>query len=261
MKIFPFKAIFPNVDLIASSDSFFSTVRDDFTQYLDNGFFHQAAESAYYILEIRTGKKVQSGLVVALDITDYSKGKIVKHEQTIASSEQEMLKILLQRGAMVKPVLLCHPEIKDISKEIQKLKKKNKPFLAISTTLGSQEYSLYQVNQKEGEELVKLYKSHVPKLYIADGHHRCSTGEKLLKLQGDKKGKDYTLLLSALFPFDQLDILDYNRVVQLPYHLKLTRFMVELSHVCEIKHLEAPMKPQHKHEITMCMQDSWYLLR
>lgn len=260
MKIYPFQAIYPNVDLIASPDSFFATVRDDYVQYYQNGFFHKSSENAFYILEIKTGNKVRSGLVVALDVTDYSKGKIVRHEQTIASSEQDMLKVLLQRGAMVKPVLLCHPEIIEISREIQKLKKKKKPFLALSTTLVDHEYSLFQISQKDGEEIAKLYKTLVPKVYIADGHHRCSTGEKLLKLQGGKEGKDYSLLLAALFPFDQLDILDYNRVVQLPYHMKLTKFIAQVSHVAYLKHLDMPMKPDKKHDLTMCIQDEWYLL-
>ncbi len=261
MKIFPFKAIYPNVELIASTDSFFSTVRDDYTQYLENGFFHQVPDSAYYIMEITSGGKKHSGLIVSLDINDYTKGKIVKHEKTIASSEQEMLKLLLQRGAMVKPVLLCHPEVKEISKVIQKLKKKNSPFLSLNTTLSPHEYNLYKVSQKDGEELADLYKTLVSRVYIADGHHRCSTGEKLYKLQGDKKGKDYSHILAALFPFDQLDILDYNRIVQLPYNLKLTRFISELSKVCDVQYIGKPQKPQRKHDITMCLQDEWYLLR
>lgn len=260
MKIYPFQAIYPNVELIASSDSFFSTVRDDYTQYLENGFFHQSPESAYYIFEIKTGNKSHSGLVTALDINDYLKGKIVKHEQTIAANEQAMLKMLLQRGAMVKPVLLCHPEISDITREIQKIKKKKKPFVSLTTTLGTHEYNLYQVNQKEATELIALYKSSVPKLYIADGHHRCSTGEKLFKLQGEKKNKDYSKILAALFPFDQLDILDYNRIVQLPYQLRLPRFMAMLSKVCDIEYIGEPAKPQRKHDLTMCLQDEWYKL-
>jgi uncharacterized protein (DUF1015 family) len=171
-----------------------------------------------------------------------------------------MLKVILQRGAMVKPVLLAHPQIKEISKEIQRLRKKKKPFLAISTTLGDHEYNLYLVSEKEGEELARLYKSLVPRVYIADGHHRCSTSEKLIKLQGDKNGKDYSLILSALFPFDQLEILDYNRVVELPYNLKLTKFMAQVSHVALIRHLDQPMKPERKHDLTMCVHDEWYII-
>ena len=261
MKIFPFQAIYPNVDLIASADSFFSTVRDDYNQYFDSGFFRESPVNAYYIFEIKSGDKIHSGLVVCLDVTDYSSGKIVKHEQTIASSEQEMLKVLLQRGAMVKPVLLCHPEVKEITKEIQKWRKKKKPFLDIATTVSPHQYRLYQIPEKEGEELAKLYKTLVPRVYIADGHHRCSTGEKLMQLQGNKKGKNYSLILAALFPFDQLDILDYNRVVQLPYNLKLTRFMADISSVCDIKTLHKPTKPKRKHDVSMCIQDHWYMLR
>ncbi len=260
MKIYPFQALYPNVDLIASTDSFFGAVREDYNEHYKNGFFRQSVENAYYIMEIRTGTKVHSGLIVCLNIEDYIKGKIVKHEQTIASTEQAMLKLLLQRGAMVKPVLLCHPTIKEITREIEKQKKKRKPFLRFTITTGPNQYTLYQVPQKEGEALAALYKSLVPKLYIADGHHRCSTAEKLMKMQGDKKGKDYSLILSALFPFDQLDILDYNRVAQLPYHLKLTRFMADLSRYCDIRLLDQAAKPQRKHDMTMCLQDDWYLL-
>lgn len=261
MKIFPFQAIYPNINLIASADSFFSTVKDDYSQYLNSGFFRESPDKAFYIFEIKTGKKIHTGLVVCLDVTDYSSGKIVRHEQTLASSEQEMLKILLQRGAMVKPVLLCHPEMKEISKEILKQKKNRKPFLEISSSNHVIEYRLYQIPEKEGQDIVKLYKTLVPKVYIADGHHRCSTGEKLLKLQGNSHGKDYSMLLAAMFPFDQLDILDYNRVVQLPYNLKLTRFMADVSLVCDIKYMSKPAKPKRKHDMTMCIQDQWYQLR
>ena len=260
MKIFPFHAIYPNVDLIPSPDSFFSTVRDDYNQYYDNGFFHNAKESAYYIFEIRTGDRTRSGLVVALHVTDYSKGKIVRHEQTIASSEQEMLRVLLQRGAMVKPVLLCHQPLKEISREIQRLKRKKDPFLSLSTNLDPHEYSLYQVSEEEGTKLAGLYGSLVPKVYIADGHHRCSTGEKLFKLQKSKGGRDYSLIMAALFPFDQLDILDYNKVVQLPYHLKPAKFIAQLSSLAHIQPIHKASKPTRKHDVTLCMQDEWYLI-
>src|SRR5262245_51094632 len=136
MKIFPFQAIYPNLDLIASPDSFFASVREDYQEFYKNGFFHHSNETAFYVLEIRTGDKVHSGLVACLNIEDYTKGKIVQHEQTLATSEQAMLRLLLQRGAMVKPVLLCHPVMKDIAKEINKLKKKHKPFLQITISNG-----------------------------------------------------------------------------------------------------------------------------
>ena len=68
MKIYPFDAIYPNVNLIASTDSFFGTVRDDYSEYFKNGFFHHSDQRAFYIMEIRAGNKVHSGIVVCLNI-------------------------------------------------------------------------------------------------------------------------------------------------------------------------------------------------
>lgn len=261
MKLLPFQAHYPNVDLIASSDSFFGTVREDFNEYYNNGFFYSTDEKAIYILEIRTGTKVHTGVIACLDIADYTEGKIVKHEQTLASSEQSMLRLLLQRGAMVKPVLLCHPAYDAIETEIEKLKKDHSPFLQITIAAGPHQYLLYQLKGKDQENLVNLYEHLVEKLYIADGHHRCSTAEKLVKLQGNSKGKDYALILSAIFPFDQLDILDYNRTVSLPYHFKPGRFMAEMSAYFDIKLLHRAAKPRKKHELTMYLQEDWYQLK
>jgi uncharacterized protein (DUF1015 family) len=147
-----------------------------------------------------------------------------------------------------------------MDKEILRLKKKIKSFLEITLASGPHQYRLFQVKEKESAALIAMYQKLVPKLYIADGHHRCSTSEKLLKLQGKRKGKDYRHILAAIFPFEQLDILDYNRTVQLPYHFKLTRFMAEVSRFCHIKALHRPAKPRKKHDLTMYLNDEWYQL-
>lgn len=260
MKVHPFKAIYPNIELIASADSFFASVRDDFPEYYRNGFFETSDAPAFYIEEIRIGAVTHTGFIACLDVADYSKGKIVRHEQTIAHSEQTMLKVLLQRGTMVKPVLVCHPSIREITTEIKKQKRKRKPFLQIGTHGGRNQYTLYRIPETEAGDLVQLYKTLVPKVYIADGHHRCSTAEKLQNLQGNKHGKDYSLIMTALFAFEELDILDYNRVVQLPHHFKPTRFIAEISRYCDIAHLPAASKPRRKHDMTMCVQEEWYRL-
>lgn len=260
MKIYPFRAIYPNIDQVASPDAFFSTVRDDYTKYFEKGFFSQASRDAFYILEIKKGKNIHRGLIVALDVTDYSKGRILKHEQTIESNEQEMLRVLTARGAMVKPVLLCHPDKKEISEEMLRLSRKMKNLQALHTSFGGNEYAVYQVPEEEAQTLMKLYRSLIPKVYIADGHHRCSTGEKLLATHGDEKNKDYSLLLAALFPFDQLDILDYNRIVRLPETLSLTKFMAMLSQIATIRVLTKATKPKHKYELTMVIRGEWYAL-
>jgi uncharacterized protein (DUF1015 family) len=48
--------------------------------------------------------------------------------------------------------------------------------------------------------------------------------------------------------------------VVLPYHLKMGRFMAELSRFFDIKLLHRAAKPRKKHELTMFLQEDWYQL-
>ncbi len=59
----------------------------------------------------------------------------------------------------------------------------------------------------------------IPALYIADGHHRAASAVKV-GLKRRQENPDYTgeeafnYFLSVVFPYDQLTILAYNRVVR-----------------------------------------------
>ncbi len=59
----------------------------------------------------------------------------------------------------------------------------------------------------------------IPAIYIADGHHRCASAVKV-GLKRREQHPDYTgeeefnYFLSVIFPDEELQILDYNRVVK-----------------------------------------------
>ncbi len=59
----------------------------------------------------------------------------------------------------------------------------------------------------------------IPALYIADGHHRAASAVKVgLKRREENPGytgdEEFNFFLSVVFPYDQLTILAYNRVVK-----------------------------------------------
>jgi uncharacterized protein (DUF1015 family) len=109
----------------------------------------------------------------------------------------------------------------------------------------------------------ETWAEHMPKAYIADGHHRCSTSASLYQSmkKNKKTAEHYRYLLCAFFPFDQLVIHEYNRVVDMPGDISLTVFMVKLSALCSIKHLRNAAKPRKTHELTIYLNREWYLLR
>lgn len=58
-------------------------------------------------------------------------------------------------------------------------------------------------------------------------------------------------LFCAWFAADQLEILDYNRVIEGVKSIGAARLMALLSQLFEIEVLEKPRKPQRKHEIVL----------
>jgi uncharacterized protein (DUF1015 family) len=71
----------------------------------------------------------------------------------------------------------------------------------------------------------------------------------------------YRYLLCAFFPFDQLVIHEYNRVVDLPGDISATAFLAKLSDLCRVRHLREAAKPQKSHEMTLFLNREWYRLR
>ena len=55
------------------------------------------------------------GLIACADIEEYLSNHILKHEHTLAPKEQQQMKLLLNRQAMVKPVLLTYPDVEEIN--------------------------------------------------------------------------------------------------------------------------------------------------
>ena len=58
----------------------------------------------------------------------------------------------------------------------------------------------------------------IPSLYIADGHHRAASAVKVgLKRREEHPGytgeEEFNFFLSVVFPYEELTILPYNRVV------------------------------------------------
>ncbi len=55
----------------------------------------------------------------------------------------------------------------------------------------------------------------VPALYIADGHHRSAAASRVHALRRQRgEGGGHERFLAVIFPHDQMQILDYNRVVK-----------------------------------------------
>lgn len=262
MRIKPFQAVYPNLDAITSTDAFFARVKFEYPAFKKSGFFEKTTQKAIYIYEIETENRTFTGIVACSDVRDYYDGNIKKHENTISTKEEQQMELMISRDAVVKPVLLTYHGVAKIDKLIQAYKEENKSLYEVSFYLDQQKHKLWEVSDAVLiDKFQKLFLSKVPKTYIADGHHRCSTlalmNEEFKRKKG---GSDLGLILSAFFPKDQLEIHDFNRVVQGLNNNSLTTFLAKISQLFDIEVLTMPRKPSKKYEIVMFLNKEWFKL-
>ncbi len=264
MNIVPFKAIYPNLSLISSSDSFFGNVKSQFAEYRASGFFKEAEEPSIFVYQLETRRRVHQGVITCTDIEDLNTGKILKHENTIAAKEQHMMNLTLQNRALVKPVLLAYDKVAPIDALISKVIRKKDPFYKVVFELTGEIHTVWKVSsEKLILEFRSLFKSKVPISYIADGHHRVKTCQLLNATSKKNEVVDTSLdsMLCLYFSWDQLDIMDYNRCVDAFQNISPLRFMSQLSKYCKTKPIKSNRKPERKHEMTMVLYGEWYRLR
>ncbi|MCB9265931.1 MAG: DUF1015 domain-containing protein [Lewinellaceae bacterium] len=263
MHIKPFQAVYPNLDYVTSPDSFFNSVREEYPEYAGNGFFTKTAQEAIFIYRIKTPERHYTGLVACTDIRDYLEGHIKEHEHTLPAKEQQQIQLMLRRKAAIKPVLLAYKRVEAISNWIEAYIIRRSPFFEVETEEAGEHHFLWEVRDGQAiRDIQSLFEQYVPWSYIADGHHRTSTTALLhgRPMMGKQKS-DFSLLLCALFPSSDIDILDFNRVVYGLNGLSKTAFMAHISRYFEIGFLDEPGKPSEKHQLTMYFNREWYSLR
>jgi len=263
MQINPFQAIFPRFDLIDSPDVFCEGAKDRYAAYQAAGLFTSCPQSALYIYQIADHQRRHTGLVAMNNVEDFFGGKVKKHEKTLSEKEQQQVQLFLQWEAVLKPVLLTYPPVAPIAEWLDRYVRKHKPIFSTQFSKSHQHHRAWAVTAQEDIlALQQLFAAHVHSTYIADGHHRTSTTALLHEAGKELYPRyDFDHLFCAFFAADQLDILDYNRVVEGLDSMSAPSFIVLLSHFFEMELLPVARRPTDKHEVVMLLRKEWYSLR
>ncbi len=257
MKILPFRAIYPNLDQVPTSNEFFDSVKFGYQDYATEGMFQKASTEAIYIYQIKNRERRKfTGLVTCTDITDYFDGKMKKHEKTIVSNEELQSELLYTRGAAIKPVLLAYPSISELNKLIFNYLDNNRKFYVIE--LGGEKHRFWQITEPDIiAKIQSIFQQKIPITYIADGHHRSASFAALHeKLKSEKTNK----MLTAYFPIEELEIKEQNRLVIDLNGLSSDAFLDKLKELFKIKVLKKGVKPYAKLEMTMFLDNKWFQL-
>jgi len=261
MKIKPFRPCFPHLDKLDSPDAFCAEAKNLYNKYVAQGLYQQAQSPGFFIYQIQSVTGEHTGLVTLNEVEDFFEGKVKKHEATLLERKKHQMELFLRWEAVLKPVLLTYPPVPDIGAWLTAFTRQHKPMFVARFKQGRVRHSVWAVSDAQDIHVLQsLFAKHVHSTYIADGHHRTATMAMLHEQRGKYPQYDFDHLFCAFFATDQLDILDYNRVAEIPKDMSPMRFMAQISKVFNMEPLEWPRRPLEKHEIVMCLQKEWYAL-
>lgn len=260
MHILPFEATFPIFDRIPSPDIFCAEAKNKFLAYQKMGWLQSTRQKAVYIYQIDDGHRRHTGLVALNDVRDFLTGKVKKHEKTLSEREQRQIELFLNWKAILKPVLLTYPPVPAISTWLHDFILANKPLFETHFAADNETHRVWMATDPAAIEFLRgLFVGNVPSVYIADGHHRTSSLALLYSQLKDQHPElDFANLFCAFFAADQLDILDYNRVVIGLHGHTPTSFLNCLTRIFDMEPIENPRKPRKKFELKVFLQDHWY---
>lgn len=175
----------------------------------------QDEKPSLYIYQLETRNRKQTGVFACVAVEDYDNNVILKHELTRPDKEDDRTRHILTQSAHAEPVMLTYKDTADITFLMEKTMLSSPPAIEFQADNGVW-HRIWKINSPA--PLAESF-SKIPKLYVADGHHRCKSAsraaDELRKKNNSYPGEaEYEYFPAVLFPIDQMEILPYNRVVK-----------------------------------------------
>ena len=254
----------PETDLYAPQ--VYAKAKENLEQMEQKGILHQDEIACYYIYEqVRKGK-TQTGIVGCSSIDDYMNNVVKKHELTREDKEQDRIRHVDTCNANTGPIFLAC-RYTDRLLEIMETWKKQQEAVYDFTEEDEITHRVWVIDDAQVIEEIHKEFAGIDSLYIADGHHRAASAVKVgLKRRQENPqytGKEeFNFFLSVVFPYDQLTILPYNRVVKDLNGLTVKAFLAAMKFNYELMLMPGfPCKPVEKHCMGMYVDGQWYHLK
>lgn len=247
----------PEIDLPGDIDPYDDAVyekgAENLSQLLSDNILQQEEEPSIYIYRLIWRGRSQTGIFSCVSVQDYNDEVILKHELTRPAKEDDRTRHITTQQAHAEPVMVT---FKDDDKTQQLIDK------------AVQEDPLYDFVASDGvthklwkvEETAPFEKAFedIPRLYIADGHHRCKSASRAAAEEQAKNNnhtgtEEYNFFPAVVFPMSDMRILAYNRII----HDVPDDFLSQLREQFDLMAGAGP-KPSKKGQLSIYIDGAWY---
>lgn len=255
------------IDLPKGTDIYSDEVYKKAKENLDNlektGALIQDKKPCFYIYRQIMNGRSQTGIVGCASIDDYMNNVIKKHEHTLAIKEQDRIRHVDTCNANTGPIFLTYRKNDVISNAVNDWVNSHEAvydFVADGVT-----QTVWAIDDDDIINTVSNEFAKIDALYIADGHHRCASAVKVGQKRREEKpdytgDEEFNFFLSVAFPDDELEIMDYNRVVKDLNGISREEFLDAVSNSFEAEKVDTQYKPTKRHTFGMLIENDWYKL-
>ncbi len=239
--------------------------KENLDRLVSNGVSKQDEKPCIYIYRQIMNGRSQTGLVGCTAIDDYINNIIKKHELTRADKEADRINHVDYCNANTGPIFLTYRKNDYINSAVENWKESHDPVYDFVTDDGVGN-TVWVIDDDELIAGISKEFGNTDYLYIADGHHRAASavkvGLKRREQYPDFTGEEeFNFFLSVLFPENELEIMDYNRVIKDLNSYSEDEFLKKISESFTVeKAVTAPYKPESKHTFGMLLGGVWYKL-
>jgi len=251
----------PNVNLY--DERVYLKGKENLERLFRDGVLRQDSVPCLYVYAQTMKSHTQYGIVGCASVEEYLNDTIKKHEHTRKDKEDDRTKHVQVTNAHSGPIFLTYRAQKDIDKIISKVTAASPAYDFVAND--GIRHQLWVIQDTATIGAITTAFRAVPNLYVADGHHRSAAaarvGNDLAKANPNHRGdEEYNFFLAVLFPHEQLQIMDYNRVIKDLNGKTTSEFLRLVQEKFDLSKAAGRHAPIHKGEFGMYLRGEWYVL-
>jgi len=259
----------PEVDLPEGADPYapavYAKAAENLQLMRDQGVLKQDEQPCYYVYRLTMGEHCQTGIVAAASVQAYDQDRIKKHEFTRPKKEDDRVRQIEALNAQTGPVFLVYRAQQQVDGMLSQVAEAAPAEVDVTAADGVR-HQLWVIHDADLVQRLSLSFDAMDALYVADGHHRSAAASRVAANRrtghpapvGDAP---YNSFLSVIFPHDQVQILDYNRLLRDLNGLDREGFLRKVQARFQLIPSVRSVKPARPGEFGMYLKGQWYLLK
>lgn len=241
----------------------YTKARENLNKFLAAGILNYEEKPVYYIYREMMNDLSQTGIVAVVAVSDYQNGTIKKHELTRKEKEEDRIRHFAACDCQTEPIFLTYRHQDKIEKIMEQWIKTHNPVYDF-TADDNIRHQLWVMNDDAMIDQLENSFHAVPRMYIADGHHRTASAAAICELKSKqgilKPGDPANYIMAVIFQDTDLNVMAYHRIIKAPKNFDFDDFEKFLKSYFTMSKVSADFPDISNREFALYWDHQWFHL-